>query len=109
MAVKTAIWVGAHLRRCFAAGLTAAVLRKGDPDAGAVYVAVRLRDGRIRLYGPPAGPVYADSGERLWRACFAEPAAEADATAYLDRQVSFDPDLWVVEIDDPGGGGLLGP
>ena len=28
------------------------------------------------------------------------PAPEADVEAYLARQIRFDPDLWIVEVED---------
>ena len=31
------------------------------------------------------------------------PATEADVEAYLVRQLRFDPDLWIVEIEDRAG------
>jgi hypothetical protein len=42
--------------------------------------------------------------ERRWEACFAgRAAAEAEADAYLQRQVAFDSDIWIVAVEDGGG------
>jgi hypothetical protein len=40
----------------------------------------------------------------MFAACLAaQPAPEADIEAYLVRQLRYDPDLWVLEVDDRGG------
>ena len=60
-------------------------------------------DGRasvfVRAYGP--------DGARVWSP-LVEAAEEAEAEAALARQRRFDPDLWIVEIEDPKGRTLLG-
>jgi hypothetical protein len=33
----------------------------------------------------------------------ASPAPDADAEAYLARQIRFDPDVWIIEIEDRAG------
>lgn len=109
MSLKTAIWVSAHLRRCHAEGLTGVVARHGADEAGALIVRVVLRDQRVMLYGPPPGPAYDEIGQRRWRALTPAPVDAAEAEARIRREVSFDPDLWVVDIDDPAGKGLLDP
>lgn len=104
MRLKAEIWVKAYLRICANAGAHGVVVRHGDDDAGAVFVKVRTRDGRARLYGPaPAGLDGQDSA-RAWTAHLApEGAPEGEIDAYLDQQRRFDPDLWIVEIEDPEG------
>jgi hypothetical protein len=32
-----------------------------------------------------------------------QPATDADIEAYLARQLHYDPDVWVVEVDDRAG------
>ena len=108
MAVKTAIWVAAHLRRCFGQGLTGVVARRGADEAGSVFVKVTLRDGTVRLFGPAPGPAFDESGRRRFHLRL---TAARDETQLVDaliaREQRFDPDLWVLDIDDPAGSGLL--
>jgi hypothetical protein len=66
MSVKTEIWVKAHLRRCFAAGLTGVVARRGAAEAGAVFVKVTLprapRECWRRRPGRPTTRTAAEGG-----------------------------------------------
>ena len=99
MILSTDIWVSALIRRAELGGAFAAVLRKGDPKAGAVIVKVVNRaEEATRLY---VEAVRSD-GDRVWM----HPAAsrqEQDLDLYVERAVRIDPDLWVVEIDDQKG------
>ena len=48
--------------------------------------------------------VTAPDGEPAWMGALGGGLVpEADADAYIARQVGRDPDLWVVEVDDPKG------
>ena len=108
MSVKTEIWVKAHLRRCFAAGLTGVVARRGAAEAGSVFVKVTLLAGTSRLLSPAAGPTYDEEGGRRWEFPLGrEPLKPDDIDRFLARQIAFDPDIWILDIDDPGGTGLL--
>ncbi len=106
--VKTEIWVRAHLRRCFASGLTGVIARKGAPEAGSVFVVVARGDDAASLYAPAPGPAFDEAANRRWLEPLGKGAQPyRDVQAYLRRQVNFDPDIWVLEIDDKTGRGLL--
>lgn len=95
--VKAGIWVGMAMRLSDIAGRPAAVLRKGDPDAGGVLAVLRGREGLMVL-----SQVRDAEGRPAWlRATGERPVEEAAAEAYIARQVARDPDLWVVEFEAP--------
>lgn len=99
MLLSTDIWVGALIRRAEQGGAFPVVVRKGDPRAGAVLVkVVDRRAGVTRLYSEATR----GDGERIWMQPVAS-QAEADLDAYVERSIRIDPDIWVVEIDDPQG------
>lgn len=84
-------------------GLYGAVVRKGAEEAGAVHVIVDHLDGTCHLFGPAPGEAYDETGERRWIAEIVPPQTPADAMALLERRMRFDPDLWIVEIEDRKG------
>lgn len=100
MRVTTDMWVSALLRRAFSAGGFAAVLRKGASEAGAVFVMTRDRLGNVRLFGP-APQVSYDEGRPQDRLFQHLPGIQDDASAdrKMEREISFDPDLWLVELE----------
>jgi hypothetical protein len=108
MSVKTALWVQAHLRRCNAMGLAAMLIRRGAEEAGSIYVKINRLDGRVLLIGPAPGPAHDHRGERRWVEVIGDGAVtEVEADAYLRRVRSIDPDIWIIEIEDRDGTGLL--
>ena len=75
---------------------------KGDATAGAVLVKLNTLDGQARCFQRSFDLL---SGERTW-IVLAE-GDEANVDAALERQKSFDPDLWVIEVEDRDGRHLL--
>ncbi|MBW8270059.1 DUF1491 family protein [Caldovatus aquaticus] len=95
--VKSGIWVAMALRLSDMAGRAAAVLRRGDPDAGGILCVLRAPQGLVVL-----SQVRDAAGRLAWlRATGADPVDQAAADAYVERQIRRDPDLWVVEFDAP--------
>ena len=84
-------------------GLYGAVIRKGAEEAGAVYVIVNHLDGTCHLFGPAPGPSHDEEGERRWIEELKSPTVLAEITPLLERKRRFDPDIWVVEIEDRRG------
>ena len=107
MRLKSVIWVSAYLRRCSVEGAFAAVRRHGADEAGAVFIKVSRLDGSAVLYGPAPQTAFDDEQpvERLFTAVLGgdAPVPEADIEARLTREIKFDPDLWIVEVEDRAG------
>ncbi|NBB66217.1 DUF1491 family protein [Pseudomonas sp. ODNR1LW] len=99
MLLSTDLWVSALIRRAEIEGAYATVVKKGDDRAGSVIVKAYDTSTRTaRLYTEAFG----QDGERLW----IQPVtsdSEAELDAYIARQRTYDPDLWVVEIEDKQG------
>ena len=104
MRLKSAIWVAAYLRRCQTEGIFGAVRRRGAEEAGAVFVKVATLDGNAMLYAPAPQTAY-DSRpiERVFAATSAQPAPEPAVEERLAKEIRFDPDVWIVEIEDRAG------
>ena len=104
MRIPSELWVKAHLRRLAAEGIFAAVVRKGEPEYGTIWIKVALADRRARLYGPAPEPLDAESPERRWlRMHKAETIDDVEAEEQLAKARRFDSDLWVIEIEDRDG------
>lgn len=96
--LRSEIRVQAWIRQCAATGLMATVARKGDVEAGAVMLKVNRFARGCEVFSGVSAP----DGSQAWlRAMGTKPVSEKDADAYLSRQAGYDPDLWVLEIEDP--------
>ena len=96
--IKTKIRVQAWLKRCAAEGFMATVVRKGDPEAGALFIKVNRFLVGCEVFSGATAP----DGQPAWlRGTGSSPVPEADADAYLNRQFKYDSDIWILEIEDP--------
>jgi hypothetical protein len=102
--LRTDFWVGALRRRAEAAGAYVSIARRGAEEAGAVFLTVDRRDGRFDIYGPAPQSVFEDDGpaDRLF-SLVASVESEEELRSRLEREVRFDPDLWLVDIEDREG------
>ncbi|MBL8589242.1 MAG: DUF1491 family protein [Methylobacteriaceae bacterium] len=105
MRLTSDFFVAALLRRCASEGADAVLGRRGAAQAGAIFIRLDLRDGRVRLYGPaPQTALAGREGERLFaRLHRSEDLTPDEAQARMTREIGFDPDLWLVEIEDRQG------
>lgn len=105
MRLKSAIWVSAYLRRCNGEGAFATLRRRGAEEAGAIFVKIALLDGTAQLFAPAPQSAYATDhpDERAFLPVFDAVQADARVEERLTREIRFDPDVWVVEVEDRGG------
>ena len=82
--------------------IPAFVVARGDATAGAVLVKLNPLDGRAVLYQRSLNLM---TGARAWVVLTDGPEAEVDQA--VTRQRGFDPDLWVIEVEDRQGRHLL--
>jgi hypothetical protein len=96
------LWVAAYLNRLRLTDIPAFVVRRGDATAGAVLVKLNTLDGRAALWHRSVDLM---TGDRRWVVLTEGTEAEVDAS--VARQRGFDPDLWVIEVEDRHGRHLL--
>ncbi len=97
--LKAGIFVRALIRRAEVAGASAFIVRKGAEEAGAVILTVSRLDGTCLLLNQTRD----GKGDLVWAQPLGDWCEETRARAWLDKQVRFDPDLWIVEIEDRQG------
>lgn len=102
MKLTADIWVSAYLTRLRLAGIPAFVVRRGDATAGAVLVKLNTLDGQAACYQRSFDLM---TGARRWVTLVEGDEAGVDAS--VTRQRGFDPDLWVIEVEDKAGRHLL--
>lgn len=97
-ALKAEFWIKAQIRICDVNFLPAAITRRGDSDAGAVLLKLNRLDNGVEVLTQARDP----EGKRAWmRGTGDAPVSEDEAEAYIQKQAQYDPDIWVLEIEDP--------
>lgn len=100
--LATHVWVGAYLTRLRMVDIPVFFVAKGDANAGAVLVKLNTLDGNATLFHRSFDLM---TGDRKWDVL--TDGVEGDVDASITRQKSFDPDLWVIEVEDRAGRHLL--
>ncbi len=98
--VRSQIRASAFIRRAQAVGAFAAVVRRGDPDAGTLWIVVRQGMSLVRYTEQMAL-----SGAREWYQD--GPFEEIEFQLKANKAVDRDPDLWIIEIEDREGRAFL--
>jgi hypothetical protein len=109
--LRSDIWADAYRRRCEIAGAYAVLRRRGAAEAGAIFILVDMLDGRAALYGPAPQTVFGE-GETERRFVRQHPEHAIDvprAEARIAKELRFDADLWVIEVEDRSGRTFLLP
>ncbi|MEK1853131.1 MAG: DUF1491 family protein [Phyllobacterium sp.] len=104
MRLTSEFWVAVLVRRINNSGAFAALEHKGAAEAGAIFIKFRNANGSYDLFGPAPQMVYDETkpNERLFTPLKAD-VAETEINADLEKQMRWDRDLWIVEIEDYRG------
>jgi hypothetical protein len=98
--LATDLWVQAQLRLCFAKGIGATVLHKGDRLRGLLLLKINLLNGHCRVLSQTRDL----EGNLAWFAALRdEDLPEQEGDSYIARAIERDPDLWAIEIDSRDG------
>ena len=100
MQLRADIWVAAYLRRAGVEGVFATLRRRGAAEAGAIYIVVDRLDGRVAIYEPAPS---SDGERRFIRMHKDEWIEPVEAEARLQKQLRFDPDIWIVDLENRDG------
>jgi hypothetical protein len=75
-----------------------------------VFIKISRLDGTAEVFGPAPQSAFDEArpADRAFVRCLKnQPASEADAESYLGRQLKFDPDIWIIEVEDRAGRNFL--
>ena len=96
--LKSSIWIQAQIRICSISNLSAYVMKRGDPDAGAIFLHLNKLNGNNLVYNQ----IRTISGQIAWsQSGRSTTLDDREAHDYLEKQKKYDPDLWILEIEDP--------
>ncbi len=107
MRLRADFWVAAYLRRCEVEGASAYLRRRGASEAGAVVVKLDRLDGHAAVFGMTSVDAVDEAGRRFTRLHRDEWIETSTAEERLKRELGFDPDLWIVEVEDRAGRAFL--
>ena len=99
--LKAEIWIKAHIRKCGFMNVPVFVTRRGDNTAGSVLIKINRLNNLCMVLTPTTS---FEDGSRKWlQGTGPDWVNEETADRYIEKQAGFDPDLWVLEIEDPEG------
>lgn len=103
--LSSELWVQAYLRQCRLEGAFGYLSNRGAQAAGAIFVKIIQTRGTVDLYGPAPQSIVTeedlDRDSRLFE--LLQSGEEAEIDIKLNRECEFDPDIWIVEIEDAAG------
>jgi hypothetical protein len=98
--LPTHVEVGGLLRRISAEGGFATVVRKGDPERGALLLLIASRGVHLACL---ERVLALDGGYRWQRVGPGDSAGSTEIADFLARRARFDEDSWVIELDIADG------
>ncbi len=101
--VTSDFWIGAFRMRMDSLNIPVYIRAKGDPTAGAIILKLDTLDGEAQAYTR----THDLDGNEEWVPLAHGPDAEVEEA--LRQQMKYDPDLWIIEVEDRDGRALFTP
>lgn len=96
--LPTSLWLEIFLRRLNNKGIPYYYIQQGPKEGGAVILKVYVAGEGAQVFSQ----IRDMDGNLTWMESFENGwVDEREADAYIKRQISFDPDLWAVEVEMP--------
>ncbi len=102
MRLKSSMWFTVFMRLERERGAFVSVVKSGSQEAGALFVIQNHLNGTLDLHAPAPQSTLDEIDERIFE-CVLEKVDQSEIDAYLERQIKFDPDLWVIETESGTG------
>ncbi len=102
--ITASVFIAALVRRVQSDGGFAYVARRGNDQAGAIFIAFAQADtGEYVVYAPAPPSQNAENDAPLGGRSFVEARRLESSIAlseFVDREARFDPDFWLLEIEN---------
>lgn len=97
--LPTDLRISAQIRLAAMHGVPMVIVRKGDASSGTIFLKINFLDGTAEVLSQ----IRTEKGLAWMSTSEGKAIPEREADAYLFEQMDFDPDLWVVEVEDRQG------
>ena len=96
--LKSKILIQAVIKYCSSRNIISTVVKKGDENNGVIWLKILRKDNKSKLLSRYIN----EYNEYVWREVFdgGEWQEEKLITDRITKEISFDSDLWVLEIEN---------
>lgn len=97
--LPVALVIGAQIRTAAQQGIPIVIVRRGDAQSGAILLKINRLDGTAHVLMQAR-----QNGVLVWTPFGKnDPLPETEADQLFMKQADFDPDLWLIEVEDRAG------
>lgn len=101
--LTSTMWFAVFMKQESIRGAFVTAIKTGAQEAGAIFVIHNHLDNYATLYGPaPQIDLEFSATGRTFETIINHGSME-EVEAYLEKQRSFDPDLWIIETESGAG------
>lgn len=105
--LQSHVWIAAFLRAEAATGGFPAVIRRGAAEAGAIFIVHDHADATVSVYGPAPQSEFANQPVDRKFECALDHVEPDRSRQWLDQQIRFDADCWIIGTERRAGSPAL--